>query len=193
MNSFEVGRLSYLLLLGAMLVFWLFVRDRKRLGAKLQALMAWALIFIGVIAAVGLWDDIRSTVIPQQSVISDTNTIILPRAPDGHYYVTLDINDTAIRFVVDTGASDIVLTRNDAQRAGIDLDGLAFLSQANTANGVVRTAPTRLKTVTLGPVMDQNVTALVNSGDMRTSLLGMRYLQRFERLEIQSDRMVLQR
>ena len=62
MSSMEYGNLAYLGLLGAVLVFWVFVQNRESLGKKLQQMAAWGLIFLGTVAAIGLWDDIRQTV-----------------------------------------------------------------------------------------------------------------------------------
>lgn len=193
MSSMEYGNLAYLVLLGSVLVFWAFIRNRDSLGKKMQQAAAWGLIFLGTIAGIGLWDDVRQTVVPQQAMRIDQGRIELPRAPDGHYYVTLDLNGAPTRFVVDTGASAMVLTAEDAARAGIDEADLAFFSEAMTANGPVLTAPVRIDSVALGPFVDRNVTAFVNSGEMDQSLLGMSYLQHFDRLEISRGRMVLER
>ncbi|MBN9886646.1 retropepsin-like aspartic protease family protein [Salipiger abyssi] len=193
MTEFDYGHLAYLGLLGAVLVIWMFVQNRERLGQKLQYLAVWGLIFLGAIAAVGLWGDIRQTVMPSQAVFADEGRVELPRAPDGHYYVSLDINGVPTRFVIDTGATGMVLTQQDAERAGLDAEGLMFHGEASTANGIVRTAPVRLDEVALGPFTDRGVRAYVNGGTMQTSLLGMSYLQRFERLEISGGRLILER
>lgn len=193
MSTDQLGNLAYLVLLAAALVFWGFVQNRDKLGKKLQYLMVWGLIFLGVIAAAGLWEDIRQTVRPTQAVFAEQGRIELPRAPDGHYYVTLIINDAPIRFVVDTGATSMVLSQGDAQRAGLPVADLAYLGQAQTANGIVQTAPVVLENVALGPFRDQGVTALVNSGAMEKSLLGMTYLHRFARLEISNGTLILER
>ena len=193
MTGDQIGQLIYLGILGGVLAVWVFARARHRLNQTLQFMAVWGLIFLGAIAAVGLWDDIRGTVMPRQAVFAEAGRIELPRAPDGHYYATLDLNGVPTRFVVDTGASGMVLTREDAARAGLNLDHLMFLTEASTANGIVRTAPVRLDTVALGPFVDRSVPAFVNGGEMDQSLLGMTYLQRFHRLEIAGGRMVLER
>ncbi|UMA66316.1 TIGR02281 family clan AA aspartic protease [Roseivivax marinus] len=193
MSGNDIGSLIYLVLLGAVLMFWLVVQGRQGMGRTLQQMAAWALIFVGVIAAVGLWGDIRQTVAPRQSVVAEEGRIVLPRAPDGHYYATLQVNGTPTRFMVDTGATGTVLTLSDAERAGLSGDDLAFYSEALTANGTVRTAPVTLDEVALGPFTDRDVPAYVNEGEMGQSLLGMSYLQRFGRIEIAGDELVLER
>jgi len=119
--------------------------------------------------------------------------VIVPRANDGHYYVTLDIDDTPVRFVIDTGASDVVLTQDDARKIGIDVDNLFFGGIANTANGEVRTARVKLHNVRLGEITDLVIPASVNAGEMDTSLLGMSYLQRYNKIELGGGKMVLRR
>nr|WP_254899260.1 TIGR02281 family clan AA aspartic protease [Thalassococcus arenae] len=183
----------YLGALGAALAAWYVVANRGAMNKMLQQAALWALIFLGVIAAYGLWGDIRQTVAPQQSVFAEDGRIALPRAPDGHYYATLDINGSPTRFVVDTGATAMVLTLDDARRAGLQESDLAFFSEAMTANGPVKTAPVRLDSVTFGPFEDRGVRAFVNSGEMDQSLLGMTYLQHFGRVTITGGEMVLER
>jgi aspartyl protease family protein len=153
----------------------------------------WAFIFLGVIAGYGLWGDIRQTVKPQQSVMAEAGRVVVPRAPDGHYYLTLMVNGAAVDFLVDTGASQVVLTANDARRAGIDPEKLAYLGRANTANGEVRTASVRMDELALGDIRDKNLRVWVNEGEMEKSLLGMTYLQRWSHIEIRNGALVLSR
>lgn len=172
---------------------WFFAQNRATLGKVTQQALVWGLIFVGVIAAVGLWGDIRQTVRPTQTVLAQENRIELPRAPDGHYYLTAHVNDVPVRFVVDTGASQIVLTQEDAERAGIDTGQLAYAGRAYTANGTVRTAPVRLHSLNVGPFSDSDVRAVVNEGEMGQSLLGMAYLQRWSSVEIGGGKLTLTR
>jgi aspartyl protease family protein len=95
--------------------------------------------------------------------------------------------------VVDTGATEMVLSQDDALRVGIDPDRLIYSGVAATANGTVRTARVRLNEVALGPITDRNVAVYVNEGPMQGSLLGMGYLQRYDRLEIADGRLILER
>lgn len=185
------GRLIYLLLLLAAVGGWVMVEYRKRMGEALRTAAAWGLIFIGVIAGYGLWNDLRRQVIPQQ-MLSVTGQIEVPRAPDGHYYLTLDIGGTPIRFLADTGATNMVLSLDDAERLGIDPEALVYIGSAQTANGTVQTARVTLPEVVLGPHRDEGFPAWVNRGDMEGSLLGMDYLSLY-RVELDGDRMILRR
>lgn len=189
----DIARLLYLVLLGSAVGGYFLVANRNRLGQVAQQAAVWGLIFLGVIAAVGLWSDIRTQVTPRQAVFGEERRVEVPRAPDGHYYLTIAINGTPVRFVVDTGATDVVLTRKDARRVGLDPSELAFFNEAHTANGAVRTAPVRLDDMALGPIHDNDVRAFVNAGEMRESLLGMSYLNRFSRIEVSGNTMILTR
>lgn len=193
MESIDLGRLTYLGILGAALLFWFLVQNRDSLGTKFKQAAAWVFIFIGVIAVFGLWEDIRQMARPSLASVTAEGQITVPRAPDGHYYLTLQVNGTPIEFLVDTGATEMVLTPKDAERVGLIPASLQFWGRANTANGTVRTAPVTLDTVTVGPVRDTQVSAYVNEGEMQQSLLGMAYLHRWDKLEITPRGMVLSR
>lgn len=193
MTNDDTARLIYLGILVVAIGGSFLISGRQNLSKIFRDLAMWGLIFLGLIAGYGLWEDVRDDVSPRQSYVQETGEIAVPRSPDGHYYLTLKINDSPVRFVVDTGATDMVLTLDDARRAGIDVDSLAFLGRANTANGIVSTASVRLNEVTLGPISDRDVRASVNAGEMEGSLLGMSYLSRFDSLEISDGRLVLTR
>ena len=192
METDQTADLIYLSLLGGALLLSYVVASRTNLGKTIQQAGIWVLIFMGTIAIIGLWGEIEQTITPRQAVINDT-TIVLPRARDGHYYLTLEINDVPVDFIVDTGASQVVLTKSDAARIGLAPEGLAYLGTANTANGTVRTAPVRLKNVKLGAIVDTRVRAVVNDGAMEGSLLGMTYLSRFDSITIKNNELILKR
>ncbi len=191
MQDFDNMRLIYLIVLLAMVAGWFFMQTREALNKTLQHAAVWAMIFVGGAAAVGLWQDISQGASRTQA--SDNGRITVPRSRDGHYYLSLQVNGADIRFVLDTGATDMVLAQSDAARAGLDPDQLTYLGRANTANGEVRTAFVRLDEVRLGDVTDHDVAAVVNAGDMEHSLLGMGYLQRWGRLEIANNQLILTR
>ncbi|SDN28966.1 aspartyl protease family protein [Lutimaribacter pacificus] len=193
MNEIQTGNLLYLVVLGAAITFWFVMQNRNNLGRTMQHAVVWGLLFLGMIAGVGLWSDIRDTVMPQQTVLAAEGRIELPRAPDGHYYVTADVNGHPTRFVVDTGATGIVLSREAAQDAGIDMDELIFSGRAYSANGPVATAPVRLDSLAIGAIEDEGLRAYVNDGQMDISLLGMSYLHRYSRIEITDGALVLTR
>lgn len=192
MSSDQTADAIYLSLLGGALLLSYVLASRTNIGKMLQQMGIWVLIFMGAIAVIGMWPEIQRTITPRQSVVDGT-TIVLPRARDGHYYLTLDINDVPIEFVVDTGATQVVLTQKDAKRIGLNPLSLSYLGTANTANGTVRTAAVRLDTVSLGAMTDTRVRAVVNDGQMNGSLLGMTYLNNFDSITIKDGQLILSR
>lgn len=190
MTGDQIASFAYLVLLGSAVTGWLFLQSRQSRSKLVQQAAIWGLIFVGVIAAVGLWSDIRRDVLPRQEFVS-SQEIRIPRQPDGHYYLSLNVNGAAIRFMVDTGATQIVLSRSDAQRAGIEVADLAFLGTARTANGTVRTAPVWLQQLTIGPLSFDSIRAVVNEGALDTSLLGMSFLNQFDSIEIRGSELIL--
>ncbi|UOA27096.1 hypothetical protein DSM107133_01807 [Pseudosulfitobacter sp. DSM 107133] len=193
MDTFDTGRLIYLVLLLLMIVGWGVASGRQSMNKTLQYAAVWGFIILGAVAAVGLWDDISRTALPYQATVVNENTISVPRSRDGHYYLTLQVNGADIRFVVDTGATDIVLSQADAKRAGLDVADLDYFGRAGTANGEVSTASVRLQSVALGPIVDHNISAVVNGGEMNGSLLGMGYLQHWGNISIARDTLTLTR
>lgn len=193
MTDMDTGRLIYLGVLLLMVGGWFFMQTREGLSKTLQHAAVWALIFVGGAAAVGLWQDITYQTGRGQIAVNTAGQIVVPQNRDGHYYLSAQVNGVTTRFVVDTGATDMVLTQDDARRAGLDMDALAYLGRANTANGQVRTAFVKLDEVTLGTATDRNVSAVVNEGEMSQSLLGMGYLQRWGRIEITGGELILTR
>jgi len=193
MTDFDTANLIYLIVLGSAVAVWFVAQNRNSLGKVTQQALVWGLIILGTIALVGMWDHIERSVMPRQTVFGETGVIELPRREDGHYYLTADVNGQPVEFVVDTGATGIVLTRGDAVRAGFAEADLVFSGTAFTANGMVRTAPVRLDEIAVGAIRDTGVRATVNGGELDQSLLGMDYLQRFTSVEITNGRLILTR
>jgi aspartyl protease family protein len=188
-----IARIVYLGLLLAFIGGFFLWGRRGRLGRSLRDFAVWMLIIAMVVIAYGFRDTLREELFPSAMVQSEDGTIELRRASDGHFHATLEVNGEPVRFMVDTGASDVVLSRADARAVGIDPDALAYLGRAQTANGRVATAPVRLGLVRFGDFTDTSVPASVTAGGLDVSLLGMSYLDRFDTIEIAGDRMRLRR
>lgn len=111
---------------------------------------------------------------------------------DGHFNANVAVNGKQIAMIVDTGASSIVLTPEDAAKAGIDTRNLAYNIPVLTANGRTFAARVRLDKVAIGPLDRTNVDALVaKHGAMTQSLLGMSFLSRLRSYEFSGDFLTL--
>ncbi|MEO1168480.1 MAG: TIGR02281 family clan AA aspartic protease [Pseudomonadota bacterium] len=113
------------------------------------------------------------------------------RAPDGHFYADVRINGTTSRMLIDTGASSVVLTREDAQRAGIQARPGEFTATAQTAGGPIPLKPVVIDHIALGSIDSRNVPAMVAENDLPISLLGQSFLERVGTVEISGDEMRL--
>lgn len=192
MDGDHFARLIYLILLGSAVTGWVLIESRGRMGQATRQALAWLLIVVGLAAGYGLWQehDLRA---PRQAVIMQGGQIVIARESDRHFYLRLDIDGTPVRFMIDTGASNVVLADRDADRLGIDRRNLAYLGRANTANGPIRTAMVTLPNVRLQGEPLGTITAWVGDGPLEVSLLGMEFLNRFAKVELERDRLVLSR
>ncbi len=168
---------------------------RARPGMALRH-VAWWLIIAGVVAGLYAYRDeltrvgdrLMTELVPGHGrTVSDGRGVTFRAASDGHFYVDADVEGRSIRFLVDTGASMIVLTLADARRLNLDVDRLSFSVRTQTANGTAWNALVRLNDVTINAFSVRNIQALVSQSEMPTSLLGVNYLERLNRYEISGD------
>lgn len=110
----------------------------------------------------------------------------------GHYMVHPSIDNFRIRMLVDTGASIVALTAQDAVSLGLSPRPAEFKMSLSTSNGVVRAARVNLREIRLGDIVVRNVEAVVMpAGALSVSLLGTSFLRRLKGYEVQGGRMVL--
>ncbi|MCQ0968876.1 TIGR02281 family clan AA aspartic protease (plasmid) [Paracoccus sp. TK19116] len=182
-------RLIYLTLLMVSIAGGLLAEFAGRRNQALRQMAAWAMIF-GVVIAAALWWEGRQGA---RQTVFDGRRIEVPMSGDGHFYLTAQLNGVDVPFVVDTGATEVALSQDDAQRIGLDPARLAYMGRANTANGQIRTAPVTIGEFRIGDIVDRNVGASVSESDMGISLLGMSYLRRFARVGFEGDLLILER
>lgn len=105
------------------------------------------------------------------------------KGPDGHYWAEARIDGRAVRVLVDTGASFVALTRDDAARLGLSLKPEDFTARVETASGPVGAAPVKLQSVAVAGAEVRQVQALVVEEGLPYSLLGMSYLGKLSSME----------
>ncbi len=115
----------------------------------------------------------------------------ISKAADGHYWAEADVDGRDIHFLVDTGASAVALTQDDARRLGIDPTMLDYKFGVVTANGQARAAQVRLASISVGGARVDNVEAYVLDRGLQTSLLGMTYLGRLSAFEATPQSLIL--
>lgn len=105
----------------------------------------------------------------------------------GHFHTEAEINGRPVEVMVDTGATLVALSYEDAESAGIYLKPQDFTHGVSTANGRAKVAPVTLGRVSIGDITVRNVQAVVSEpGRLSTSLLGMSFLGRLSRFEMRS-------
>jgi len=119
------------------------------------------------------------------------NTLSFRPDRNGHFLVTAAVNGSALRFLVDTGASYVTLTPEDARAAGIPASDLRFTGRVATANGEVHVAPVKLREIRIEQFTMEDVDAVVVDTQLTVSLLGMSFLKRLEGYELRDGALVV--
>ncbi len=117
--------------------------------------------------------------------------IVLTAGPGGHFVTTGAINGRSVQFVVDTGATAVALSQDQADRIGLDYKN-GPRRMAQSANGAVPVHATRLASVRVGDVTVYDVEAMVVPAAMPMVLLGNSFLTRFQ-MRRENDRLTLDR
>ena len=150
---------------------------RERFAQAVTAALLW--VVVGLLLVVGysyrfelhaVADRVLAELVPGH-VVSHGRTVEVARTNGGDFAITAQINGARVAMVLDTGASSVVLTRDDAKAAGLPLDVLDYSVNIDTANGRTRAAPVTLDRVAIGGLVEHSVDALVaQPGQLKTSL-----------------------
>ena len=191
-------RLVHSLLLLALVGGSVVLGWRERAGLALKQALIWIAIAMALVIGYSysdvfsdMGDRTRAALVPSAPVASEPGTAYLSRNLSGHFHADGLVNGTHVRFMVDTGASDVALSASDARRIGIDLDSLRYTVPYQTANGVIYAARITLDELSIGDIRLSNVSASVSREGLGQSLLGMSFLGRLSSFEIRGERLVL--
>lgn len=208
-------RLAYVLLLVALVVLSLALR-RSQIGFALKSLLAWAAIALVIVIGYSYREELTSVwyrvageldtsrvtpVEPRRSARDDDRDrgsdtgegrgLAIRQSADGHYYVTARVNGSDVRLLVDTGATLTVLSKRQAERAGIFPAPAEYTANVRTASGIAKAAPVRLRDFEIGEARLHDVPALVMDTPADTSVLGIGTLQRFKSYEVRNGVLTL--
>ncbi|WP_417684433.1 TIGR02281 family clan AA aspartic protease [Roseibium sp.] len=129
---------------------------------------------------------------PGLAVDQPDGTILVVKDVSGHFALEARVNGANTRFMLDTGASTVVLTYEDALRAGFEAEDLSFSIPVQTANGRALVAPVRIDMLSINELRLSEVRAFVaREGALDTSLFGMSALDRLSSWRIEGDRLIL--
>ncbi len=158
---------------------------------EIRRILRHALIWLGIFLAVTIAhsfrfelgqirDRILANLIPGRSFKNETGAMSFQLSPDGHFYIQARANGVEVRFLADTGASDIVLSPEAGKSIGVNPDKLSYSRIYNTANGMGRGASVVLKELKVGDFCLNNISAAVNGSPMSISLMGMSFFNRLK-------------
>jgi aspartyl protease family protein len=189
-----IYRVGWLALIGSSVLA--FARANPRSALRYGAI--WAAIFLVVTGLFAFKNDaayigqrFMGALSPTQGVAHDDGTLSFDAGPDGHFRIQARVNGGRVTFMVDTGATDIVLAPDDARRIGFDPATLVFDQFAETANGTVGGAAIRLDSLVVGSIEMNRLPATVNAADMSESLLGMEFLNRLHGWRVENGVLTL--
>jgi aspartyl protease family protein len=198
LSSRDFSSLTYKLALLVFVAGTVLMLFRERFTQAITAALLWVVVGLVLVAGYSfrfelhaIADRVLAELVPGR-VESRGRTVAVARTSGGDFAVTAQINGARIAMVLDTGASSVVLTRDDARAAGLPLEVLDYTVNIDTANGRTRAAPVTLDRVAVGSLVERSIDALVaQPGTLKTSLLGMSFLNRLQSWEVRGDRLVL--
>ncbi len=117
--------------------------------------------------------------------------LVVSQDAEGGFQVVGQVNGQPVRFMIDTGATETVLAPQDARRLGVDLSGLTFDRQSETANGLGLGAPYQARTLEIGPIRLTDFKMEINKAPMSSSLLGLSFLNRLDSFEVKGRKLYL--
>jgi aspartyl protease family protein len=171
---------------------------RRRWLHALESALLWAIVAVLLMVGYSYRYDLREVservlaeVIPGRPAARG-KTVEITRSRGGEFAVTVHINGVRIPMMLDTGASSVVLTQEAAKAAGLPIQVLSYSVNVETANGRAHAAPVTIDRLAIGNIVERSIPALIaQPGQLRTSLLGMSFLNRLEGWEVRGDRLVM--
>ncbi len=179
---------------GAVLMFF-----RENFMQAVQAAMFW--VVVGLLLVVGytyrfelkdVSERVLAELVPGRAASRGARTVEIARGRAGEFNVSAQVNGAQIPMALDTGASAVVLTQDAAKAAGLPLEVLSYNVNVDTANGRTRAASVTLDKIGIGGIIERSVPALIaQPGQLRTSLLGMSFLNRLESWEVRGEKLIM--
>jgi aspartyl protease family protein len=167
-------------------------------GKAIRDIAIWVAILAGLVGIYGFRHELEilgkrivGELEPSRGTETAQGAVTYRRSADGHFYIDATVDGQQVRFLVDTGSSEIVLSPADAARVGFRRSDLTFNRQYQTANGTGWGAPVVIPSLSVGAIRFRNIPASVNDAPMSESLLGMRFLDRLSGYEVRGDSLIL--
>lgn len=131
------------------------------------------------------------TLFPSKAIVRNHEQLEISIAQDNHFYLIVKINNKPVKFMIDTGASEVVIDKKLAQELGFDLNNLYFDKVFRTANGEVYGSSIYFNEIEVSSLKFYNVSASITNSDLAVPLLGMSFLKRFYKYEFYQGKLIL--
>ena len=189
-----IGKIGFLVLIGGA-VLTVF---RERFLQAIQWTLLWVAIGLLLVVAYAYRFELRNTgdrvlaeLVPGLPIMHG-GAVEIARSRNGEFQVAAQVNGAAVPMVLDTGASAVVLTHEAAKAAGLPLDFIRYTVNIDTANGRTQAASVTLDQIKVGGIVERSVPALIaQPGQLKTSLLGMSFLNRLDGWEVRGGKLTM--
>jgi aspartyl protease family protein len=198
LNALDTSSVAVKVVIVALLAVVVIGLFRGRFSEAIKSILIWIAIVLAL--AVGytyrfelrdVADRVMAEFLPGHAATRG-RIVEVARGPGGNFVVVTQVNGARVTMIFDTGASSVVLTHEAAKAAGLPLEVLSYSVAVETANGRTRAAPVTLQTISVGGIIERDVSALIaQPGQLRQSLLGMSFLNRLEGWEVRGDRLAM--
>lgn len=172
----------------------------ERLSSIARSALVWVALGLALVVGYSYREELEpvirrvgGNVFPSEPRIVAPGTVALRTGTGRHFRAVAEMNGERVQVLVDTGASDVALTKEDARRIGIDPATLSYTIPYRTANGTSFGAPVRIGSIKIGDIVVDDVQGHVAAGELGQSLLGMSFLRRLSSFEVRGDGMILRR
>jgi aspartyl protease family protein len=164
----------------------------------MRSILLWLCIFVILIIAYAFKQETKivcnkfiSSIFPSIAY-NKNNEIIVSKSIDGHFYIWTKLNGIDVKFLVDTGASDLFISREDARKIGINLTNLSYNKKYSSANGIMFGAQVTIPKFQINSVVFDNVKASVSKNHGNQNLLGMSVIRKFKSFTIDGSALVFE-
>jgi aspartyl protease family protein len=196
----QFSRIAYLLAVLVLVTGFGYFFYKSRIGEMIRAVLFWAMIALVLALGYSYRQEIetKSERVLSELLVSRPATIStgpgatvqLARARGGDFTAQAQVNGATVNMLIDTGASSVVLTQEAAKAANLPLDLLKYDVAIETASGRTHAAAVVIDRIAVGGILERRVPALVSApGELKTSLLGMTFLNRLQSFEISGGRL----
>lgn len=191
----QAAQVLYLLLCLVLVGSAFFVR-RMPIMQGLRMFIAWVLIFGVAFIVFTMKDEFLALgnrmLVEARGGAEQTGPqeLTIRQAPDGHFWVTAEVNGVSVRFLVDSGATTTSLSRDTAARAGIE-PSAGFRTAVQTANGVLMVDRGRAARLKVGPIERQDVAVHISDAFGDLDVIGMNFLSTLSSWSVEGKTLVL--